>query len=128
MITLTTAFPVPNGTRLLITSVSPDDDNDILRVMVTLRSPAGSSHKYSDVVLNIRNGLCDRVSRGVMGADQGTQAALLYERDALTVASGFTNALAAWKAPASRALRLQALETHLLSTGVIHANLTGTVS
>ncbi len=126
-ITLTVPYTWPNGTRLVIATVNPNDDDSVLTVVIQLRTPPASDHVGSEAVLKIRNGLCGRVSRntnlGVLGRWNGW---LVYEPNVLTVATGYTDAMNAWKAGATPAARRTALETHMLSVGYIHSSLTGT--
>ena len=125
-ITLTTPFAVPNGTRLVVSDANPNDNKGEMRVFIQMKSPGATDHRYAEVVLTVRNGPCDRVTRGTMGADQGTEVALIYQPAALSLATGYTDAVNTWRAGATVAARRAALETHLLAVGVIHSSLTGT--
>lgn len=126
-ITLTTPFTWPNGTRLVVSRVQPREEQNEMTVVIDLRTPAPTNHIGSSKTLVIRNGLCDRVSRNSSpSALMDWHDFLIFEPSALTLAAGFDNAMAAWKAGANEGVRKAALETHLLSVGVIHASLTGT--
>lgn len=125
-ITLTTPVSVPNGTRLVVDKVRCDDEASEMTIVLQLRSPAGTDNVVSEKVLTIRNGSCDRVSRGVPGSLQGYAEFLSFGLAGLTVAAGYDNAVAIWRAGTTPQARRNALEAHLLSVGYIHSSLTGT--
>lgn len=125
-INLTTPFVIPNGARLVIDDVHPIERKSELVVVIQLRTPGATDNIISEKVLTIRNGVCDRVTRGTIAALQRFDDLLVFEPGALTVAAGYDNAMNAWKAGATIAARKTALETHMLSVGYIHATLTGT--
>lgn len=125
-ITLTTAIVNPNGTRLIIQDVHPNDVNSTMTVTLELRTPSGTDHVVSSRTITIRNGVSDRVSRAVLTASQRLEDWLLYEPNVLTTATGYTDAIAAWRGGTTAAGRRTALETQMLAAGTIHSSLTGT--
>lgn len=126
-INLTVPFALGNGARLLVLKAEPHDEIAEMTVSLQMRtSVAGGDIVISDVALVIRNGVSDRVSRGVLSAGQNYAGALLYEPRALTTATGFTDAMNAWRGGNSNSNRKVALETQMLAAGTIHSSLTGT--
>lgn len=126
-ITLTAPFTWPNGTRLVIDKVSPNDEDAVLTVVIQLRTPPASNHVGTEKVLKVRNGACDRLSRNASPGDlMRWDGWLIHEPGALTLASGYDNAMNAWRSGANAQARRAALEAHLLAVGVIHSSLAGT--
>jgi hypothetical protein len=127
-ITLTTPYALPSsGTRLLITSVRVDDDQQQGFATIELRSAPGTDYVISSQAVVIRNGLSDRVRRNV-SPPAGTRIdeALALEQSAVSTPTGYTDAVAAWRGGATPAARRSALEAVALAAGWIDASLTGT--
>lgn len=125
-ITLTTPYVIPNGTRIVIGRVHPDEDTEIMTIVIELRTPPATNHILSFRTLMIKNGQCDVVSRATLGANQQVADLLLYQPGVLSLSTGFTDAMNAWRGSASASNRKAALEAWCLSSGVIHSSLTGT--
>ncbi len=122
---LTTPFPLPaNANRLLITSVVIDDES--LQIAIELKTPIATNQQVSRVMLRVRNGRSDRVSRATLVSGDALTGALLFERLAVATPAGLDNAVNAWRAGATPQARRDALELHLVSAGVIHSSLAGT--
>ncbi len=127
-LTLTTPYALPNGTRLIVASARPDDDNQILNVTIEMRSAPGTDVVVSQKSLAIRNGLSDRVRRNSAPV-AGTliTEAMLFDQAAVSTPTGYTDAMNAIRAAANTpAARKAALETAGLAAGWIDASLTGT--
>lgn len=126
-ITLTTPYSFPNCTRWLVTGFTTDENAQVAQVVVRFASASGTNLTAQNVKLVIRNGLCDRVVRNSAPAANGLLGDVALQASALNLASGYTNAINAWRVGgATPALRAAALEAHLLSVGIIDATLTGT--
>lgn len=123
---LTTPIPLPNGTRLSVASINVDDDNSIMSLTFQLRSPNASDLIVSQRVVQIRNGLSDKIAKGSMPVGSGYDSALVVSVSAVSTPTGYTDAINAWRAQASANTRKAALETLGLSAGWIDATLTGT--
>lgn len=129
MITLTTPFAIPNGTRLEISKPLFDDDTQVCVYSVRLLTPnATNAQVVTWQQLVITNVTSDRIER------QGSPAAGLVIEDprryfiqsSRATAGAYTNAVNVWRAEATPAARKTAWEAHLLSAGHIDATLTGT--
>ena len=125
-ITLSVAITNPNGTRLIIADVHPNDVNSTMTVTLELRTPPLTDHVVSSRTITIRNGASDRISRATLTASQRLEDWLLYEPNVLTTATGYTDAITAWRGGTTAAGRRTALEAQMLSAGTIHSSLTGT--
>lgn len=134
MITLTTPIPVPNGTRIRAEHAQFIEDANSIDEMpsetgpialVKLRvmsSPANNRSKLFRLV--IRNGLCD----GIRKSTTATAFDGDVEMFAITSATAYDQIEAAYRGAGGRAAALKAVETALLTLGIIDATLTGTVS
>lgn len=126
-INLTTPFNQNNGTRLIVIRVDPRDEDQEMTVTLQMRSSVASGDNVvSEATIVIRNGVSDRVSRATLSAGQPYSMALVPESRVLSTATGFTDAMAAWKGGSNNTGRKAALETQMLSAGTIHSSLTGT--
>lgn len=126
MLSLTTPVTLPNGTRLIISSVSVDDDNAVMGIVIQMRSPPATDLLVAQQLVQVRNGLSDRLSRGAMLPGSQYGDALVIARSVVSTASGYTDAINAWRAQATANARKVALETLGLTAGWIDANLAGT--
>jgi hypothetical protein len=124
MISLATPITQQNATRLELLRLALYDDVSIARVTLGLRSPP-AGNRILLFELTIRNGLCDVLQAKAAPSTWNDIAEVVS--NALTAASGYDTIEAAYNG-GSKAARKRAVETALLSLGVIHANLTGDVS
>lgn len=125
---LTTPYSAPPApTRIVFDNVEQFHSQRLIRWSMTLTSAAGTNQEFSRVTVEVRNGACDKVSRGSV-ASGGTQADLLaLARGALSLPTGYDDAAAAVRAAANNLAAVkQALETWALSVGVIDSTLAGT--
>jgi hypothetical protein len=127
-LTLTTPYALPNGTRLIVASARPDDDNQVLNMTIEMRSAPGTDIVVSTKSIAVRNGLSDRVKRNSAPV-AGTMIteAMLFESQAVSTPTGYTDAMNAIRAAANTpTARRAALEAAGLTAGWIDASLTGT--
>ena len=127
-INLTANFAIPNATRLVADKPVTDDDNEVMRVPLELRSAAATNALVTRVILEITNIESTKVARQAAPAvglniEDRDRYFLITRRPTPT---GFTDAINAWRAGATSAARKAALEAHLLAAGHIDATLTGT--
>jgi hypothetical protein len=128
-ITLTTAFTVPNGTRLVFGKFDFNDDTSTMTVPMELKTPPATDATVARYVLTITNGTCSLLTRQAsptvgLGLDDPTRWITHSTR---TVATGYTDAITAFRGAANNAnARRTAMEAHMLSAGHIDSTLTGT--
>lgn len=125
-LTLTTPLSLPNGTRLLISHVDVDDDNSVMNVTFQMRSPVATDLLVSQRVIQVRNGLSDRLSRGGMPPGSSYDTGLVVTPGVQSTPTGYTDAINAWRGGATANARKTALETLGLSAGWIDSTLAGT--
>jgi hypothetical protein len=125
-ITLTTPITNANTTRLIIQDVHAFDNTSTMTVTLELRTTAGTDNIVSSRTVVIRNGTSDRVSKGTLSANMRLDEQLLYEPNAVATATGYTDAINAWRGQTTAAARKTALEAQMLTAGTIHSSLTGT--
>lgn len=117
---LTTPVTLENGQRIVAGRPTIDDDAQVMTVPLELRTGAATNYLVSRKVVTIRNGQCDRVVRATPAAGSDLGEKLEYQRNALTVATGFDQALAAWAGGGASAQgKRNALEAALAAIGVI---------
>jgi len=129
-ILLTSAITIENGARLvMLTTPAINDEASTMTTTLDLRSPGGTNFLISRRVLTTRNGLCDMVQAIVPANGSNIEEKLGLTLNALTIADGFDQAIAAWAGGgATAAAKRRALLTTLLALGQIHSSLAGTVS
>lgn len=123
-INLTVPFTLTNGARLVFTHITVDEDAKTLDFTVSLRSAVAGTPPDSSVAskrLRIAATVADQVSRNASPTAGGDHAGLLiFTPNAVTSATAFDDAVAAWKT--SKAT----FEAHTLTKGYVHSSLTGT--
>lgn len=124
MITLTTPVPQPNVTRVRAISVVLNDAGSFGYVTLQLLSPPAGGRSLERVV-QITNGPCDRLI--VNATPKAWDDTVTVDQTQVIVANGFDQLEAAYNG-ASRAARFRAVETALISMGVISSALSGAVS
>jgi hypothetical protein len=119
---LTTPIPLENGTRIYAARPEMiDDDNAVMVVPLELRTGAGN-FLIARRVVTIRNapGKSDRVARATPPSGSDIHEKFVRQVDALTIANGFTLALAAWAGGGATADgKRNALVAQLFALGVI---------
>ena len=126
MLNLTTPVSLPNGTRLIISRVDIDDESSVVNVTFQMRSPLATDMLVSQKVIQVKNGLSDRLVRGGLPVGSSYDAAMIAIPGVQSTATGFTDAVNAWRAQATANARKVALETLGLSAGWIDSTLAGT--
>lgn len=124
MISLTTPVAVPNITRIQVVAFQADEEANEGVVTVELRSPAGSNRVYRRMKLAVRNGKSEGLA--LNASPTGYQD--LVSDIVVDTPTGFDTVLAAYVGAANKAARLRAVETALISLGVLGSGLGGTVS
>jgi hypothetical protein len=128
MLTLTTSFNLPAGSRLDIKPTTIDDEAQTMLVTVTLMSAPGTGSAIAMTTLELTNVESDKLARQTNPA----VGMVIHDRDRYflrtrrATPTGFTDALTAWRGGATMAARRTALEQHLLAAGHLDATLTGT--
>lgn len=127
-ISLTTPFAIPNCTRWMVTSVNIDDNNLSMLVTLEFRSPAATSQLIARCVLGIYNlatgGLSSKVIRTAPLVGGGVGDILSFST--ISLPTGYDDAVTAWRGGANATARKNALETFLLTSGIVDSSLTGT--
>jgi len=126
VLNLTTPVTLPNGTRLIIVKVESDDENAVMYVTFQLRSPVATDLLAAQRVVQVKNGLSDRLTRGGLVVGSTYSDALNVFVGVLSTPTGYTDAINAWRAQATANARKVALETLGLSAGWIDSTLAGT--
>lgn len=93
---LTANITIENGTRIVAGRPNIDDDAAVMTIPLELRTAPATNYLLSRRVVTIRNGLCDRVVRVTPAVGSDIAEKLGFERNALTIETGFDRALAAW--------------------------------
>ncbi len=122
MIALTTPVAIPNITRIELLGVSFVDDASIAVVRIAVRSaPAGN--RVREIELTVRNG----VSLGLAVNATPRHWNDSVETGPVTTPTGYDTLEAAYSG-GTKPARKRAVESALLTLGVIGASLAGTVS
>lgn len=132
MITLTTPVPIPNCTRVEVTDVTFDEDNDIAAIRLKARTAPAANLASQVTVIQVKdgNGTAAKMSEKVARA--ATPAGLedvLVMVPAVNIVNGYTNLKNAWYGAANtKGARRNAAETQGLAAGWIDSSLVGTVA
>lgn len=130
MITLTTPVAIPNGTRVEVTDVQFDEDNNTATVKVRALTAPVTDRKGRALELFIVDGLgtpetaSRKVARGPTPSGLDDALVVLTQ---VNVPLGFTHLRDAWYAASGKAARRRAAETTGLADGWIDASLAGSV-
>jgi hypothetical protein len=129
MITLTTSFTIPNGTRLEISKPVFDDDASVCVYSVRLLTPLATNAAVTTwQQMVITNTSSDKIERqmnppvGLVIEDPRRY----FVQSSRATGTGYTDAVNAWRGQTTANARKTAWEAHLLSAGHIDASLTGT--
>lgn len=127
-ITLTTPLPVPNVTRWFVSSVRADDDNAVMTIQIDFRSAPATNQLLTRASLQIFNlitgGSSNKISRQIPIVGGNSSDVLTVSQ--ISLPTGYDDAVAAWRGGNTPAARKSALETYLLSSGIVDSTLTGT--
>lgn len=127
-VTLTTPIPVPNVTRWMISAVNANDDTSIMIVTIEFRSAPATNQLLVRATLQIANvvagGLTTKIARQTPIVGGNSSDILTFSQ--LSLPTGYDDAIAAWRSGATPNARKAALETFLLSSGIVDSSLTGT--
>lgn len=116
--TLTAPLILPNGTRLVLDEVIPDDISQTLTIVVHLRTPPATNYVVSRAVVLIRSDRADKLVRETLTADSKVAGALSVQRDAVLLAGAYDAAMNAWRGGANAGARRTALEAWCGANGV----------
>jgi len=129
MITLTTPITVPNITRIRVTEVALYDGQATARIKLQILSPGGTP-RTKDFEILVTNGVNAADTSSSIAANPTTSAfdGDVVQGPRVQVATGYDQVEAAYRGGANKAASFRAVETLLLSLGLIPAALGGTVS
>ena len=126
-IALTTPIAIPNVQRWAVANVSIDDNNSVMLADVNLLTSAGTGQVAARARVAIYNfatgGLSTSIS--VVTPLSGSDVTSILSFSTLSLATGYTDAVTAWRGGATSAARKTALEAFLLSSGICGAGLAG---
>ena len=118
---LTTAITLPNITRLVVGRPTINDDDGVMHIPISLRTPGATDYVVDSIVVAIRNGLSDRLVRTAFpfpGMPIGGLVSI--QTSAVSTPTGFTDAVAAWAGGGAGAGgKRTALEGALRTLGII---------
>jgi len=127
-IALTTPVSIPNVQRWNVANIQVDDEKGSMLVDVEVRTSGATNQiaaRARIVIFNFATGgLTTKLSfvTPLLGADVTS----ILSFGQLNLATGYTDAVAAWKGGATSAARKAALEAFLLSSGICDSTFAGT--
>lgn len=126
MITLTAPFALANGTRLVATMAKPDDDEQVFTITYELRTAPATDIVLASQTIRVRNTRSERLQRNASATGIAARDLIQVDPNGISTPTGYTDAIAAWRAAATPATRRAALDAVGLSAGWIDSSLTGT--